>query len=103
MDILVRIKLLVVADKVVFTVKAGVEMESEGLTPDMVYESILNASTISKTLRSRNPETGEPERLHVIKGLTDQGLRLYTKGRIRSRAGRDVFYVLVSSKRDTDG
>jgi hypothetical protein len=39
----------------------------------------------------------------VIKGLTYDGLDIYTKGKIMNREGVDVFYVLVSSKRNTDG
>ena len=43
------------------------EMAADALTPELVYELILNAPTIFKTLRSRNPRTGKTERLYVIK------------------------------------
>ena len=102
MDILVRIKRLVIARKVLFTEKAECEMAAESLTPDLVYESILNAPSIFKSLRSRNPQTGKTEKLYVIKGLTFDGLDIYTKGKILTKAGGDVFYVLISSKRSTD-
>ncbi len=54
MDILVRIKRLVIARHVLFTQKAEGEMEAESLTPELIYESILNAPAIFKALRSRN-------------------------------------------------
>jgi hypothetical protein len=77
-------------------------MAAESLTPELVYESILNAPSIFKTLRSRNPRTGKTERLYVIKGMTFDGLDVYTKGKILTRKGIDVFDVLISSKRSTD-
>ena len=77
-------------------------MAAESLTPELVYESILNAPSIFKALRSRNPWTKKAERLYVIKGLTFDGLDVYTKGKILTKEGVDVFYVLISSKRSTD-
>jgi hypothetical protein len=87
---------------VVFTEKAETEMLANSLTPELVYESILNAPAIFKVLRSRNPHTKRAERLYVIKGLTFDGLAIYTKGKILTKEGADVFYVLISSKRSTD-
>lgn len=55
MDILVRIKRLVIGRHVLFTQKAEGEMAEESLTPELVYESILNAPAIFKAVRSRNP------------------------------------------------
>ena len=91
MDTLVRIKRLVVARNVIFTEKAESEMAAESLTPELVYESLVNAPSIFKTLRSRNPRTGQTERLYVIKGLTFDGLDIYTKGKILTKEGVDVF------------
>jgi hypothetical protein len=102
MDIFVRIKRLVVARRVVFTEKAETEMAADALTPAMIYESILNAPAIFKVLRSRNPHTKRAERLYVIKGLTFDGLDIYTKGKVLTKEGAEVFYVLISSKRSTD-
>jgi len=102
MDIFVRIKRLVVARRVLFTEKAETEMVADALTPELVYESILNAPAIFKVLRSRNPHTQRAERLYVIKGLTFDGLDIYTKGKILTKEGAEVFYVLISSKRSTD-
>lgn len=102
MDALVRIKRLVIARNVLFTEKAESEMAADALTPELVYESILNAPTIFKSLRSRNPNTKKTERLYIIKGLTFDGLDIYTKGKILTRKGVDIFYVLISTKRSTD-
>jgi rRNA pseudouridine-1189 N-methylase Emg1 (Nep1/Mra1 family) len=77
-------------------------MARDSLTPEMVYEAILNAPAIFKVLRSRNPKTGKTEKLYVIKGLTFDGLEIYTKGKILKRKGIDIFYVLILSKRSTD-
>ena len=102
MDPLVRIKRLVIAGQVLFTQKAEEEMNADSLIPELVYEAILNAPSITKTLRSRNPTSGQRELLYVIKGLTFDGLALYTKGKILKYNQREVFYVLISSKRSTD-
>jgi hypothetical protein len=102
METLVRIKRLVIARHVLFTEKAEDEMAVEHLTPELVFESIVNAPAINKTLRSRNPKSGKTERLYVIKGLTFDGMDIYTKGKILHEDGVDVFYVLISSKRSTD-
>jgi len=102
MDVLVRIKRLVVSRRVLFTEKAEMEMVRDALTPELVYEAILNAPAIFKVLRSRNPKAGTSERLYVIKGLTFDGVDVYTKGKILKNKGVEVFYVLVSSKKSTD-
>jgi hypothetical protein len=102
MDIFVNIKRLVVARRVIFTEKAENEMAADELTPELVYESILNAPAIYKVLRSRNPRTKQAEKLYIIKGLTFDGIDIYTKGKILRKKGVDVFYVLISSKRSTD-
>ena len=102
MDVLVRIKRLVVRRQVLFTEKAEIEMVSDALTPELVYEAILNAPAIFKVLRSRNPKAGKIEKLYVIKGLTFDGTDVYTKGKILEKEGVEVFYVLISSKKSSD-
>jgi len=102
MDVLVRIKRLVVRRQVLFTEKAEIEMVSDALTPELVYEAILNAPAIFKVLRSRNPKAGRIEKLYVIKGLTFDGTDVYTRGKILEKEGVEVFYVLISSKKSTD-
>ncbi len=102
MDILVRIKRLIVSRRVLFTEKAEIEMARDALTPELVYEAILNAPAIFKVLRSRKPKEHRSEKLYVIKGLTFDGADVYTKGKILKKEGVEVFYVLISSKKSTD-
>ena len=102
MDALITIKRLVISRRVLFTEKAEVEMALDALTPELVYEAILNAPAIFKVLRSRNPKTHQAERLYVIKGLTFDGVGVYTKGKILNKEGVELFYVLISSKKSTD-
>lgn len=61
MDDFAQIKRLVIAHRVLFTEKAESEMAADGLTPELVYEGILNAPAIFKKVRSRNPRTGKRE------------------------------------------
>ncbi|MCX7044524.1 MAG: hypothetical protein NTX50_03425 [Candidatus Sumerlaeota bacterium] len=77
-------------------------MKEDDLTRELVYESILNASAISKVLRSRMTSARKREKLYVIKGLTLGGLGLYKKGKIIIEEGEGYFYVFISSKTDTD-
>ena len=66
--------------------KAEIEMAREALTPELVYEAILNAPAIFKVLRSRNPKSGTSERLYVIKGLAFwRTRRLYKRQDIEER------------------
>ena len=102
MDALVRIKRLVLAQRVIFTAKAEGEMYADDLSHEAVFEAIINAPAITKTLRSRNPRSDRRETLYVIKGITFDGMVIYTKGKIATFEGREVFYVLISSKRSTD-
>lgn len=81
--------------------KAEGEMYADGLTHELVFEAIINAPAITKTLRSKNPQSGQRETLYIIKGLTYDALTVYTKGKVATVEGREVFYVLISSKRCT--
>jgi hypothetical protein len=98
-DVLVRIKRLVVAQRVEFTLQAELERIRDGLTVEDVFESVLNANAIKKVLRSRSPRrAGSHERLYVIESPTYTGTWAYTKGTIRRKEGREVFYVFVSAR-----
>jgi len=99
LDTLIKIKRLAYRGKVAFSEKALAEMSREQIDPDMVIEAILNAPTISKTIRSRNPKTGEREYLYVLFGYTYAGLILYTKGKIQKENDEERLYLLISSKR----
>jgi hypothetical protein len=79
--------------------KATDERRDDGLSVEDVCEAILNARSITKTLRSISPtRANRGERLYVIEGATYDGLWIYTKGTIRRSGDRQVFYVLISAK-----
>ncbi len=101
MDTLARIKRLVIRRKVIFTKKAQLELEKDHLTRDLIYEAILNAPVIAKTLRSRHPTTGKRESLYVIIGITFTGMPIYTKGKLAKQNQEELFYVFISSKRSS--
>jgi len=102
MDLLARIKYLVIRNRISYTRKAQDEMDLDQLTRDEVREAIMNAAVVSKTLRSKNPQSGAVEKLYVIKSVTLKGIFVYTKGKFDKVENDEVFYVLISSKRSTD-
>jgi hypothetical protein len=104
MDVLLRIKRLVLRGAIRFTGKAREEMDRDGLGAGEVIESILNAQAIAKTLRpDSRTRRYAGEKLYVIKSFSYDGTLIYTKGTIVRQAGREVFYVLVSAKIATYG
>ena len=79
-------------------------MDDDGLLATDVFESILNAQTISKTLRSHSKFRRTPgEKLYVIKSFSFDCTLIYTKGSVVRREGRATFYILVSAKLATFG
>ena len=99
MDVLLRIKRLVIARRVQFTMKAEEERLRDGLSVEDVLESVVNANAVKKVLRSRSPaRIHARKRLYVIESPTFSGTWVYTKGTIRGRGQQEVFYVFVSSK-----
>ena len=99
METLIRIKQLVISGNTLFTRKARIEMDRDGISEEDVREAIINAPSIAKTIRSKSKSAKEPEYLHVIPGLTYSGLYIYTKGKIKHYQGKDYLYVIISSKR----
>jgi len=98
-DVLVRIKRLVIARRVEFTLKAAQKRLRDGLLVEDVLESIVNANAIKKTLRSRASDRSHvAEKLYVMESPTYGGLWIYTKGTIRKQGSEEVFYVFVSAK-----
>lgn len=102
MDVLIRIKRLVIDGAIRYTEKAFDEMAVDGIVPRDVEESILNATRIAKTLRSQAPQGRKRELLYVIKSANYEGTSIYTKGKIDQEGGKACFYVLISAKLDTD-
>ena len=71
MDVLIRIKPAVLAGRYVFSEKARSEMETDDLTESDISESILNADTIYKQVRSNSPSRKRRrEYLYIIKVQT---------------------------------
>lgn len=99
MDLLEKIKRLVLRGQIAFTLKAEEEMLQDGLDRHLIAEAILNAHEIRKRLRSIHQ--GRRESLYVIVGRTFDGTIVYTKGKIAKLEGLETFYVLISSKRST--
>ena len=104
MDVLVRIKRLVFQGRVRYTEKAIDEMAADGLMPSDAEESILNAQTIEKTLKSRSrTRRFAGDKLYVIKSFNFTGTLIYTKGKIDRQGDQEVFYILISTKIATVG
>ena len=99
MDILVKIKRLVLTGNILFTKKAQFEIDKDNLTEELICEAIINAPGISKKIRSVNPKSGKREYLYVIIGLTFDDIPIYTKGKILKTDDQEKFYVLISSKK----
>jgi hypothetical protein len=99
MDILIKIKRLALARRIILTRKAEDEMYADGLSEDEVIESIVSAQRIDKVLRSTSTHRTGQEKLYIIKGLTFSNVLVYTKGKIVKDAGLETFYILISSKR----
>lgn len=99
-DVLVRIKRAVLAGRYLFSEKASLELEADGLGESDIAEAILNAVAIYKTLRSRSPRRLQgTEKLYVIVGTNLVGVPIYTKGKFLIDAERETYYFLISSKR----
>jgi hypothetical protein len=99
MDLLIKIKRLIIARKVIFTSKARREREQSGLSVEEILESIINAPSINKTINSTSEfKKKTKEKLYIIISSTFDGKIIYTKGTIRKVNGHDEFYILISSK-----
>ncbi len=100
MDVLKRIKQALIAGRVVFTEKASIELERDGLLEQDVVESIIFAVAIHKTIRSTSSRRGAGrEILRVIIAPNLNGEVIYSKGKLITQAGVERYYVLISAKR----
>lgn len=99
MDILIKIKRLVISRKVVFTTKAREERQADGLTVEEIFESIINCPIIHKSILSTSEfKKRKKEKLYIIIGSSFDGKLIYTKGAIRKVNNLEEFYILISSK-----
>lgn len=102
MDALTRIRRAALRGALRFTQKARDEMYRDDLDTEDVRESLVSASRVSKTLRSRTEQGRRGDLLYVVKSRSFAGTIIYTKGTFRREADAEVFYVLVSAKASTD-
>lgn len=103
-SILVQIKRAVLAGNYVFSEKARIEMEIDGLTELDVAESILNAVAIYKRIRSTSPLRRQArEYLYVIQSTNLDGLIIYTKGKLVREQGVETYYPRFFQKSDLRG
>ncbi|HKQ49054.1 MAG TPA: hypothetical protein VJZ71_13370 [Phycisphaerae bacterium] len=100
MDVLTRIKGLILRQRYRFSEKAADELDADGLQEADVLESIMNADHIKKTIRS-SAHTGE--KLYVIESPDYHGTLIYTKGKFTKLEDEEIFYFLISSKRSRRG
>jgi hypothetical protein len=99
-DVLIKIKRTVMAGRYQFSKKAVLEMDADGLTEFDIVESILNAVTIHKKIRSRSPQRKHAsEYLYVIQSTNLDGIFIYTKGKFVREDGAEIFYFMISAKR----
>src|SRR5436190_3593620 len=99
MDVLAQIKRLVLQGRYELTAKASIEMSFDGLATQQVIASIINATTISKTMRSRSIQRRQAgEKLYVIKATSYNGTLIYSKRTIRQEAWGEASYVIISAK-----
>lgn len=100
MDVLSRIKRCVLAGNLKFSLKARDVAILDGLSPLDVRESLINARSIRKTLKSTSAlRSSRRESLYVIVAPNLSGLVVYTKGKFVVEASVETYYLLVSSKR----
>ncbi len=82
-NVLVRIKRAVLRGRIRLTEKAIIEMQLDDLSREDIAESILNAESIFKTLRSTSPARARSrEYLYIIRSYTLDGVLIYSKGKL---------------------
>ena len=83
LELLARIKRLVLANRYRLTEKTTIQRESGGLSEEDVLESIMNAQRIYKTINSTGSQKkAKREKLYVIFSFTYDDILVYTKSRI---------------------
>src|SRR5437870_10499833 len=91
---LVRIQELMRRGEYEFSVKARLEMQAEVIGERDVVQSILNAASIYKSVRSTSPRRRRRrEYLHIIVSPDSTGTMLYTKGKITNNGSREIYYL----------
>lgn len=104
MDVLSRIKRLIVRRRYRFSLKSLGELDSDGLVPEDALEAVLSAVRIKKTIRSSSSARRKGGgKLYVIESFNFSGTLIYTKGKIAREAGEEVYYFFISGKASRRG
>jgi hypothetical protein len=98
-DALIKIKRAAMTGRLIFSDKASVEMEADGLTELDVIESLVSAVAVYKKIRSRSTHRQRGEYLYIVQSTNLDGIFIYTKGKFVRRGELEYFYLLVSAKR----
>ena len=101
MDLLSRIKRLILADCYAFSRQALDQMDEDGLTELDVLESVTNAQFVRSKRSSSLSKRRARERVYIIESFSFSGVLIYTKGTIRKDGASEKFYFFISSKRST--
>lgn len=99
MDVLTRIKRLVLKGQYIFTEKAAAEIVFDDLSEEDVVESILSARRVV-TKRSTSSDRRPADKVYILTAPNFSGLWIYTKGVIRRLNGDEKFYILISAKKE---
>ena len=99
MNVLTRIKRLVLKGRYIFTEKAAAEIDFDDLSEDDVVESILSARRVV-TKRSTSSDRLPADKVYILTAPNFSGLWIYTKGVIRRLNGDENFYILISAKKE---
>ena len=79
-------------------------MLRDNLTKTEVYESILNAQSFYKVIRTRSPSVSrKKQKLFIIKSFSLENRLIYTKGKLKREGKEDIFYIMISSKIALEG
>jgi hypothetical protein len=97
--VLVHIKRLVLAGRIVWTLQAATQMAESGLDRQAVIEAIVSATFVETKRSTSVRRGGTRERVHVLKSFTFDGVFVYVKGVIRKTGGQEEFYIIVSAKK----
>jgi hypothetical protein len=97
--ILTKIKRLVLAGRILWTLQAENQLSEAGLDRQTVIEAILSAQFIETKRSVSSRRQSRSELVHIIKSFSFDGVFVYVKGVIRRINGEEQFYIVVSAKR----
>ncbi len=96
---LTKIKRLVLAGRILWTLQAESQLSESGLDRQIVIEAILSAQFLETKRSVSLRKQSRGELVHIIKSFSFDGVFVYVKGVIRRVNGQEQFYIVVSAKR----